>query len=162
MPPFGAPPRPSSLPKWEVTIPWHGQAFVRTISTSDEKTALNKAVLELAQAVNLIPKRVFQRVMSERAYNVKKLTSAVVQINQESDRQRMKRLPNVFAVNLSSEQEEGQTNWIVLLPLNNTLVDTRILTSDLQNLFGVRLRSSGPTQVKFGNHTYSAIRIRLT
>lgn len=57
-------------PLFEVSIPWGSETFVRRYYSDNEKKALARGIIELADEINLNRKIVFQRVNKEKAAKV--------------------------------------------------------------------------------------------
>lgn len=146
-------PKPSGpLSRWQVEVPWGSEIITRTVSADGERKALNKVLVDLAKSVNLPMNTIFRRVNGEKKYTVTKLNSTFVSragsfATPASDLERIMRLPYVESAILYEKNGNTVTYRAMMKP-GKSLVQNRELTGYIQNLFGPRLLSSGPTQMK--------------
>lgn len=184
MPPHGKPVPPKSRPqaqpkptpslrRWEVRLPLGSELIVKQVTAESSTKAFRKAVMELARTSNQSPSLLFRRLYGERLFEVKEIqtqptpsqSSFLVRAytpNPKTDLDRISRLKLVDSARLYSK-DGNQVVYRATMPTGVTMAQVRELTGYIQNLFGARLLSSGPTQEKADDgSTKNVVEVRVS
>jgi hypothetical protein len=169
-PPHGSPPSkrysPSSnKPDWDVTIPLGSELIQRRVSAEDKTKAFKRVVMELSRGLNKQPATLFRQIYADKKYTVKPATATNMNPTPSStfiaraqsvvaytpsiagDLERIDRLPLVESVRVYSKNG-NEVVYRATMPVGVKMHQVRELTGHIQNLFGARLLSSGPSQEK--------------
>lgn len=154
-----------SRKQWLVVLPYGSETIRREVWSESATKALNSVVMGLCKSLNLQPKIVFARIHAEKRYKVSPIQSSFMvrasSSRMDSDLERIRKLPLVHSLQVT-EKSTSKATYKVFLKQNNTLVDTRTLTGQLQNLFGGRLLFSSPSEESTPAGKFSTVTVGVS
>ena len=151
--------------EWDVEVYLGSETIRRRVSAEDDTKALRRVVMELSRTLNQQPAILFRKVYAGKprvtpvqTTDMKSDASTTFLVRArsrlvaytpsvEGDLDRISRLPLVESVRVYTKNG-NEVVYRATMPTGVVMHQVRELTGQIQNLFGARLLSSGPTQEK--------------